>query len=163
MASSIGTESAAGITLGSTQAVGYNTELPAPGVVIKQDTVFVEGIAHDMKKFVVCLRVAKAGHVSLLFYPENQTGEKDTSSGLMGGFVLKRDEDGVASASCALAKKPRANFDFCLRCDFTRMSMLSFRLLIHTSSQFLFRGASNCKPTLGIENEQENCFVFRAT
>ncbi len=97
------------------EKVCYNDELPVPGVIIKENEIFVEGIAMDIKKFNVCLRVAKAGHASLLFYREKRAGAPDV---LLGGFVLKRDQDGKDSCTCALAKNPRAGFGFCLRCDF---------------------------------------------
>ena len=96
--------------------VCYNDELPVPGVVIKENEIFVEGIAMDIKKFNVCLRVAKAGHASLLFYREKRAGAPDV---IIGGFPMKRDQDGNNSCTCALAKNPRAGFGFCLRCDFT--------------------------------------------
>jgi hypothetical protein len=103
----------------------YNDELPLPGVIIKQDDIFVEGIAFDkIKKFSVVLRVAKAGYASILFYRE----KTDT---LIGGFILKRDDDEKkASATCSLAKSPRESYAFCLRCDFPGMHTLDFRPLV---------------------------------
>jgi hypothetical protein len=95
--------------------VGYNDELPVPGVIIKENEIFVEGIAFDAKKFHVALRVAMAGHVSLLFYREKRAGAADV---LLGGFLLKRDLEGNDSGTCALAKNPRSGYGFCLRCDF---------------------------------------------
>jgi hypothetical protein len=97
-----------------------------PGVVIKQDDVFVEGIARDRKKFCVCLRVAKTGFVSMLFFLDKKPTKEDSMTGLIGGFILKCDEEGIASGTCALAKNPRGNFGYCLRCDFTSLSMSCF-------------------------------------
>jgi hypothetical protein len=129
MACAFETDSAVGGSPAGPQRVGYNDELPAPGVVIKQDDVFVEGIAHDRKKFSVCLRVAKAGHVSMLFFAsDKRPSDADPMAGLIGGFILKRDEEGAASGTCALAKNPRGIFGYCLRCDFSRMATPCFCL-----------------------------------
>ena len=129
VASSFGVESAVVGSRAGNRHVGYNDELPVPGVVIKQDDVFVEGIARDRKKFCVCLRVAKAGHVSMLFFLEKRSIEADSMAGMIGGFILKHDEDGTASGTCALAKNPRGNFGYCLRCDFLSMLASCFRSL----------------------------------
>ena len=114
-----------------TSAVCYNNELPVPGVIIKQDEIFVEGISNSGIKCSVSLRVAKAGHVSLLFYRAKQrAGDADV---LMGGFVLKRHMNSEDCASCSLTKYPRGAYDFCLRCDFSGMraqtSLLRFRFM----------------------------------
>ena len=137
MAATMESASVAGVaSVGSgqfpTSAVCYNNELPVPGVIIKQDEIFVEGISNSgIKKFNVSLRVAKAGHVSLLFYRAKQrAGDADV---LMGGFVLKRHMNSEDCASCSLTKYPRGAYDFCLRCDFSGLraqtSLLRFRFM----------------------------------
>jgi hypothetical protein len=100
----------------SEEKVDYNYELPVPGVVIKEDELYVEGISMDIKKFNVCLRVGKTGLVSLLFYPEKRA---DTEDFLMGGFVLRREVSGQHSATCVETFKSQPKeLAFCLRCDF---------------------------------------------
>jgi hypothetical protein len=127
MASSMGAESErrASVVASSIRDKNacYNDELPLPGVVIKQDEIFVEGIHFDkIKKFNVTLRVAKAGYASILFYREK-------TDVLIGGFILKRDDDEKKpSATCSLAKSPRESYAFCLRCDFPGMHTPNFCL-----------------------------------
>jgi hypothetical protein len=101
----------------SEEKVDYNDELPVPGVVIKEDELYVEGISRDIKKFNVCLQVGKTGLVSLLFYPEKRA---DTPDCLMGGFLLRREVSGQHSATCVetFKSQPDEGLAFCLLCDF---------------------------------------------
>ncbi len=150
MAAAMESASVAGIaSVGSgqlpTATVCYNSELPVPGVIIKQDEIFVEGISFSGLVCFVSLRVAKAGHVSLLFYRAKQrAGDADV---LMGGFVLKRHVNSEDCASCSLTKNPRGAYDFCLRCDFpgsrTQPRYRASVSCIFTQALFC-RGSCNC-------------------
>ena len=122
MAGSIGTEAAvSGMAGAGNQArrVGYNAALPVPGVMIKEQQIAVEGVSKSgLKVFHVCLRVAKAGHASMIFK------EALPSQVVLGGFILKRAQSAdEVSTTCAFVKNPRGEYGFCLRFDFTGLLM----------------------------------------
>ncbi len=154
-AGSVGTESAiSGMAGSASQAlrVGYNDELPVPGVIIKEDQVAVEGISKSgLKVFNVCLRVAQAGYASMLFK------EELPSQVLIGGFIMQRAQKDEVSSTCAFVKNPRGEYGFCLRCDFT--GFLNIVLLyaqfanVHTSlcrgpQSLALRGNANASSEL---------------
>ena len=125
MAGSIGTEAAvSGMAGAGNQArrVGYNAALPVPGVMIKEQQIAVEGVSKSgLKVFHVCLRVAKAGHASVIF------NEALPSQVVLGGFILKRAQSAdEVSTTCAFVKNPRGEYGFCLRFDFTGLLMRRF-------------------------------------
>ncbi len=143
--------------------VSYNNEFPVPGVIIKQDEIFVEGISFSgIKKCSVSLRVAKAGHVSLLFHRAKHALLAGGDV-LMGGFVLKRHVNSEDCASCSLTKNPRGAYDFCLRCDFPGLrTQPRFRASVSCifTQALSCRGSSNFYRGLGNEIKPQNCSVL---
>ena len=124
----MGSEHVISTVAASGAAVSYNDESPVPGVIIKQGEMFVEGVTFSgIKKFHAMLRVARGSHVSLLFCRDA------TVESMVGGYILRCGATSEDSASCSLAKNPREEYAFCLRCDFVgRCTFVSCLMHSHT-------------------------------